>query len=141
MSTSIVQQIADALLTRIAGVDGMGNTGLIPRSQIDTYPACFLSHVEGQAEPGTMGGAGRKVCTTDFIWYFYTQDVDAFLLLADLRKSINDAIETTPYDLGVTGVMRPFCKGFKLYNPTSEAAYGCGELTVSVMHTEAYGSA
>ena len=143
MSVSRVQLIAEALIARIAAVSGIGDTGLVPvpQTRISTYPACFLAGVEGEAEPGTMGGAGRKDATADYIWVIYTRDVDAFLTLADVRKSINDAIETTPYDLGVDGVMRPFCKGFKLYNPATSTEIGVAELTVNVRYVEAYGSA
>jgi hypothetical protein len=141
MSTSIIQQIADALLVRITGVAGMGNTGLAQRLSIDTFPACFLDRVEGEAEPGTMGGPGRKVCSTDFVWLIHARDVDAFPQMADIRKAVNDAIEVAPYDMGVAGVMRPFCKSFRLFNPATDKDRGIAELTVNVKHTEGYGAA
>jgi hypothetical protein len=144
MPDALAKQVADAVMTRVAAIAGMGDTGMTPRdaSMVSSFPAVFLFGDEEEKVMRTMGGA-QKTCTLNLLLGYYVADIEAYKALHNLVKSIEDALEASPFDLGVEGVFLVYVTDIKrhLLPPPLAHMTGFGECRVRVSYNQLYGSA
>jgi hypothetical protein len=145
MADSFAKQISAALISRCAAIAGIGDTSIEPKapSSITGFPAVFIDSDEEEKAARTMSSTGgSKTCELTVTLGVMTNDVEALAALWAVMKSIEDAIEASPYDLGVSGVLRPFVVGTKrLRFSDDNRVFGYGEVRVLVTYDQPYGGA
>jgi hypothetical protein len=145
MPDLLAKQIADAMIARVATISGIGETSIEPRrpENVATFPAAFVMGLEENKEPRNLGPMAAKWSTLDVVIGFYVKDLAPLTALCALCKSIQDVIQATPENFGMTGVSRPFVTETQLFRagPPLSDQLGIGHLTVQVKYNEPYGAA
>ena len=145
MPDSLHKQIADAIIARCAAIAGIGDTDIEPRklSSVGKFPCVFIeSAAESKAMRTMAAQSSEKTAVLTITLQFFTLSPAPLVSLFPVDKSIEDAIETLPFDLGVEGVFITKCEGgeFLRYSEDNRI-YGYGKKRVAVSYNQLYGSA